>query len=56
MFLAYIILLREKENDWWEGLGNSEFKKTFKGTSLLRGGLDNIKMSLEWGKMEKHNG
>lgn len=49
-------ILREKENDWWEGLGNIEFKKTFKGTSLLRGGLDNIKMSLEWGKMEKHNG
>ena len=33
-----------------------EFKKRFKDTSLQRGGLQNIKASIEWGKKEKKNG
>ena len=30
----------------------NEFKKRFKDTSLLRGGLQNIKASIKWGKKE----
>ena len=49
-------ILSGKDNQWWEALTHEEFKKRFKDTSLQRGGLQNIKASIEWGKKEKKNG
>mgnify|MGYP003309175052 CR=1 FL=1 len=49
-------ILSGKDNKWWEELSPEEFKKMFKGTSLQRGGLQNIKASIEWGKKENKNG
>ena len=49
-------ILSGKDNQWWEALTPEEFKKRFKDTSLQRGGLQNIKASIEWGKKEKKNG
>ena len=37
-------------------LSPEEFKGIFKNTSLQRGGLKNIKASIEWGKKEDKNG
>lgn len=42
-------MLSGKGKDWWKSLEKEDFKKIFKDSSLLRGGLENIKASLEWG-------
>ena len=47
--------LRTKENGWWEELSTEEFKNKFKDSSLLRGGLDNIKASIQWSKKGEQN-
>ena len=50
------LLLSGKNKEWWMSLSQEEFKSIFKETSLQRGGLQNIKASIEWGKKEKRNG
>ena len=55
-FHKNVEMLQGRESDWWESLSNEEFKKIFKETSLTRGGLDNIKAALEWGKKRGQNG
>ena len=49
-------ILQGRGPDWWESISKEEFKNIFKDTSLLRGGLDNIKAALEWGKKGGQNG
>ena len=49
-------ILSGKGEEWWETLPTEEFKKIFKDTSLWRGGLQNIKASIAWGKKERKNG
>ena len=44
--------LSGRNEEWWMGVPEDEFKKRFKDTSLLRGGLQNIKASIKWGKKE----
>lgn len=48
--------LSGKNREWWMTLSPEEFKGIFKNTSLQRGGLKNIKASIEWGKKEDKNG
>lgn len=43
-------LLSGKEKDWWMALEEVDFKRIFKDSPILRGGLSNIKVALEWGK------
>lgn len=43
-------LLRDATPQWWNSLSHAEFKKIFKDSPILRGGLDNIKSALLWGK------
>ena len=49
-------MLSGKGKEWWTSLSEEDFKKTFKDSSLLRGGLENIKASLEWGNKGDGNG
>lgn len=55
-FHKNIEILQGIEPDRWESLSKEEFKNIFKDTSLMRGGLDNIKAALEWGKKRGQNG
>jgi Uncharacterized Fe-S protein len=48
-----IILSGRRE--WWENLQEEEFCAIFKDSPILRGGLENIKMAIEWQKI-KENG
>ncbi len=45
-------LLSGRNVEWWMGVSPEEFKRIFKDTSLQRGGLQNIKASIQWGKKE----
>ncbi len=49
-FHKNIEILSGINEDWWENLNEAEFKEIFKDSSILRGGLNNIKATLEWGK------
>jgi len=39
--------------EWWQELDNTEFELIFKDSPILRGGLENIKVSLDWGEKNK---
>ena len=41
--------LCDREKEWWENLSQGEFKRKFKDSPLLRGGLKNIQTALKWG-------
>ena len=41
--------LQGEKTEWWENLTEEEFKKMFKDSPLLRGGLKNIRTALKWG-------
>ena len=45
-------LLSGRGKDWWMTLEEADFKKLFKNSPILRGGLNNIKAALEWGKKD----
>ena len=55
VFHKNIELLSGKGKGWWTDLSKEDFKKIFKDSSLLRGGLENIKASLEWGNRGNAN-
>ena len=55
-FHSNAALLGEATAQWWEELSKEEFKKIFKESPLSRGGLENIKTALAWGKKGKENG
>ena len=46
-------ILQGRDPEWWESLSTAEFKRIFKDSSLIRGGLNNIKASLEWSKRKE---
>lgn len=54
-FRTHYEILWESGNEWWRKLSEEEFKKKFKDSPLLRGGLKNIRTALEWGNKRKEN-
>ena len=49
-------ILEKADFSWWHTISEMEFKEIFTDSPLLRGGLENIQTSLEWGKKCKRNG
>ena len=49
-------MLQQARYEWWKGLTKEEFKANFKGSPILRGGLENIITALEWGRKQGNNG
>lgn len=43
-------ILSGRDKEWWINMEEGEFKRIFKNSPVLRGGLNNIKAALEWGK------
>lgn len=55
-FHTNLTLFSNAGEKWWGKLSEEEFKKHFKDSAILRGGLENIRAALEWGKKTKGNG
>lgn len=55
-FHTNLQLLQDANNLWWQSLSKQEFKKTFKDSPLLRGGLEHIQTTLKWISKDKDNG
>lgn len=49
-FHTNVGLLSNATHEWWKNLDEGEFKKIFKDSPLLRGGIKNINAALEWGQ------
>ena len=43
-------ILSGRDKEWWMNMDEEEFKRIFKNSPVLRGGLKNIKAALVWGK------
>ena len=43
-------ILSGKGKGWWKGLDKENFETIFKDSPILRGGLENIRISMDWGE------
>lgn len=55
-FHTNLELLQNASPEWWETLTQTEFKKIFKDSPLLRGGLEKIQTAILHGSKHKDNG
>ncbi len=55
-FHTNLQLLQNASPEWWKALSETEFKKIFKDSPLLRGGLEKIQTAIQCGSKQKDNG
>lgn len=55
-FHTNLNILQEAGEEWWINISEEEFKEKFKDSAIMRGGLENIRTALEWGRNFRENG